>query len=610
MTLTKILIANRGEIAVRIIRAAREAGIASVAVYADDDADALHVRLADEAYALGGASPADTYLDIAKLLAAAERSGADAIHPGYGFLSERADFAAAVIAAGLTWVGPDPETIEVLGDKARARALAAEVGAPLVPGSAGVVGDAAEVVAFADEHGLPIAIKAVFGGGGRGMRVVRERAEIAEAFESAVREATAAFGQGDCLVERFLDRPRHIEAQVLGDRHGRIAVLGTRDCSLQRRNQKLVEEAPAPFISDELRERIHDAAAAVCRAAGYVGAGTVEFLLGEDGTLTFLEVNTRLQVEHPVTEMVTGVDLVQQQFVIAAGLPMTVPEEIPTFGHAIEFRINAEDPGLGYLPTPGTVERFDAPGGPGVRVDTGVYAGYTVPGSFDSMLAKLIVWGKDRDEALRRSRRALAEFHIDGVATVLSFDRHVVTDPAFVAADGAFGVHTRWIEEECTAEFEPAAAVAPPGAPRFARMPIEVDGRILELGLPESFLARLEAGAAALGGRVGGGAGAGGADGAGAGGTGDLGGSGFGLGSSGAGGSGSGAGALVAPFAGTLASWKADDGALVAAGDTIALLEAMKMEVPVKAAASGTLRHGAAAGTALAAGATLGSIEP
>ncbi|WP_205881272.1 acetyl/propionyl/methylcrotonyl-CoA carboxylase subunit alpha [Leucobacter viscericola] len=584
--LTKVLIANRGEIAVRVIRAAREAGIGSVAVYADADADALHVRLADEAYALGGVTPGETYLNITKLLELAQRSGADAIHPGYGFLSERADFAAAVIDAGLNWIGPDPSTIEALGDKARARALAEQVGAPLVPGTPGPVADADEVIAFADTFGLPLVIKAVYGGGGRGMRVVRDRAEIREAYESAVREAELAFGQGDCLVERFLDRPRHIEAQVLGDRHGRVAVLGTRDCSLQRRNQKLVEEAPAPFLDDALRERIHQAAADVCAAAGYVSAGTVEFLLGEDGTLSFLEVNTRLQVEHPVTEQITGIDLVQEQFRIAAGEPMSVPEQIPSFGHSIEFRINAEDPGLGYLPTPGTIERFDVPGGQGVRVDSGVYAGYAVPGSFDSMLAKLIIWGKDREQALARARRALDEFQIEGVATVLPFDRYVVTDPAFTAASGRFGVHTRWIEEECTATFEPAAAVAAPAAPRLTRMPLEIDGRLVEIGLPEALLSRLasgsgqslEAGSPADAGAAGGAAQA------------DP-------------------NAVLAPFTGTLSAWKVDAGAQVAEGDTVAVIEAMKMEVPVKAPRSGILRHSVAPGTNVSASAEIGVIE-
>ena len=588
MTLTKILIANRGEIAVRVIRAAKEAGIASVAVYADEDADARHVRLADEAYALDGRLPADSYLNIAKLLAVAERAGVDAIHPGYGFLSERADFAQAVIDAGLAWIGPDPGTIELLGNKARARTLAAEVGAPLVPGTQGAVRDVDDVLAFADQHGMPIVIKAVFGGGGRGMRVVRDRAEIREAYDAAVREAVAAFGQGECLVERFLDRPRHIEAQVLGDRHGRIAVIGTRDCSLQRRNQKLVEEAPAPFLSDALRERIHRAAADVCGAAGYVSAGTVEFLLGDDGTLSFLEVNTRLQVEHPVTEQVTGVDLVQEQFRIAAGEPMSVPETLPTFGHAIEFRINAEDPGLGFLPTPGMIERFDVPSGQGVRLDSGVDAGYAVPGSFDSMLAKLIVWGSDREQALARARRALGEFEVEGVATVLPFARYIVTDPAFTAPTGDFQVHTRWIEEECTATFEPAPAVPAPAEPRLKRARIELDGRMVQLGLPEALLGL-------LGGVGGVGGGGGGVDGGGE--FADLG---VGVGV--------GAGQLVAPFAGTLSAWKVENGAAVSEGETVAVLEAMKMEVPIKAPRAGTLTHLAQPGDPLAANAPLGSI--
>ena len=588
MSITKVLIANRGEIAVRVIRAAREAGIASVAVYADPDVDALHARLADEAHALGGSTPAETYLDIARLIEVARRTGADAIHPGYGFLSERADFARAVIDAGLTWIGPDPETIDLLGDKASARALATQVGAPLVPGTDGAVTGVDEVLAFVDAHGLPIAIKAVYGGGGRGMRVVRERSEVAQAYEAAVREAETAFGRGDCLVERFLDRPRHIEAQVLGDRHGRIAVLGTRDCSLQRRNQKLVEEAPAPFISDELRARIHGAAADVCGAAGYVGAGTVEFLLGEDGTLSFLEVNTRLQVEHPVTEAITGIDLVQEQFRIAAGEPMRVPEEIPTFGHAIEFRINAEDPALGFLPTPGTIQRFDAPSGQGVRLDSGVTAGYAIPGSFDSLLAKLIVWGRDREEALARSRRALAEFEIAGVATVLPFDRAVVADPDFTATgERGFAVHTRWIEEECTAEYEPAPAVPAPGSAALSRFPIEIDGRRSVIGLPASVLAGVAGGAASpLAG--------GDPSGADTGATGD---------------SEAPEGAIPAPFAGTLSAWKVDDGAAVEAGDTVAIIEAMKMEVPVKAPAAGILRRIAEAGSPVQSQASIGSIE-
>ena len=585
MQLTTVLIANRGEIAVRVIRAAHEAGLRAVAVYADADAEALHVRLADEAYALRGTTPAETYLDQAKILDAAARSGADAVHPGYGFLSESASFARAVAEAGLVWVGPDPETIEVLGDKASARTLAHDVGAPLAPGTNEPVADAEEVLAFADRHGLPVAIKAVHGGGGRGMRVVHERERVAEAFESAVREAETAFGRGDCLVERFLERPRHLEAQVLGDRHGRIAVLGTRDCSLQRRNQKLVEEAPAPFLDEELRERIHRAAADICGAAHYVGAGTVEFLLGEDGTLTFLEVNTRLQVEHPVTEEVTGVDLVQEQFRVAAGEPMGVPEEIPSFGHAIEFRINAEDPALGYLPTPGILEVFDAPSGPGVRLDAGFRTGQTVPGTFDSLIAKLVVWGRDREQALARSRQALAEFEVRGVATVLPFDRHVVTDEAFTAPEGRFGVHTRWIEEECTADFAAHPAVPAPEEPRLTRLPLEIDGRRTTIGLPEALLAHLGAG--------GGGAGAGGQA----------------AGASASGGADPDAGAVTAPFAGTLSAWKAEDGAAVSEGQTVAVLEAMKMEVPVKAHRSGTLRRAVGAGEQVAGGSPLGTIE-
>ena len=580
--LTTVLIANRGEIAVRVARAAREAGLRSVAVYADADIDALHVQVADDAYALYGETPAETYLDVEKLLEVARRSGADAVHPGYGFLSESARFARAVQDAGLAWIGPDPEAIELLGDKARARALAAQVGAPLVPGTNDPVKDADEAVAFADAHGLPVIIKAVHGGGGRGMRVVRQREQIAEAYESAVREAVTAFGQGDCLVERFLDRPRHIEAQVLGDRPGRIAVLGTRDCSLQRRNQKLVEEAPAPFLDAELRERIHQAAAGICGAAGYVGAGTVEFLLGDDGTLSFLEVNTRLQVEHPVTEMVTGIDLVREQFRIAAGEPMRVPEQIPSFGHAIEFRINAEDPGHGYLPTPGLIERFDAPSGQGVRLDAGFAAGHTVPGTFDSLLGKLVVWGRDRTEALERSRRALSEFEISGVATVLPFDRYIVTEPAFIGSGSGFGVHTRWIEEECTATFEPAAIVAAPGRAGLHRLPLEIDGRLVEVGIPDALLSRL----GAAGGTGGAATDPGASDGA----VAD-------------------AGSLLAPFAGTLSAWKADDGATVAEGETVAVVEAMKMEVPVKAPRAGTLRRVAAAGASVVAKEILGSVE-
>jgi len=478
----KILIANRGEIAVRIARACRDYGVRSVAVYADPDADALHVQMADEAWALHGTSAADSYLCMDKLLDIARRSGADAVHPGYGFLSERADFARAVQAAGLTWIGPPPEAIEALGDKVSARRLAAQVGAPLAAGTSGPVANAAEVLTFAEQHGLPIAIKAAYGGGGRGLKVAWCMEEVTELYDSAVREATAAFGRGECYVEQFLDRPRHIEAQIVADQHGRVVVVGTRDCSLQRRNQKLVEEAPAPFLNDAQRQQIQQAARDICTAAGYVGAGTVEFLLGQSGQISFLEVNTRLQVEHPVTEETTGIDLVIEQLCIADGQPLTLPDEPPVRGHSIELRINAEDPGRGYLPTPGRITRFDIPTGPGVRVDSGVAVGSVVPGSFDSLLAKLIVTGSTREQALARARRALQEFHIEGVASVLPFHRAVVSDAAF-AAD--FAIHTRWIETEMAVHFEPTPRPEfDDTAAPLRRTFIELDGKRLPLGLP------------------------------------------------------------------------------------------------------------------------------
>ena len=443
----KVLIANRGEIAVRIARACDDAQLASVAVYADIDADALHVSAADEAFSLDGNSPADTYLNIPKLLAVAAQSGADAVHPGYGFLSENADFAQAVLDAGLTWIGPTPDAIRLLGNKITARDAAVRAGAPLVAGSDGPVDTAAEARAFAEEHGLPIAIKAAFGGGGRGMKVVRVIDEVEEAFDSAVREAVAAFGRGECFVERYLDRPRHVEAQVLADAHGNVVVVGTRDCSLQRRHQKLLEEAPAPFLTDEQTTLIYDAAKAVCREAGYSGAGTVEFLVAADGTVAFLEVNTRLQVEHPITEETTGIDLVQEQFRIAAGEPLRLAEDPAPRGHAFEFRLNAEDVGRGFLPSPGTIGEFAGPTGPGIRLDTGVRSGSFVAPQFDSLLAKLIVTGADRQQALRRARRALAEMRITGVATVLPFHRAVLESPDFTSEDG-LGIHTRWIETD------------------------------------------------------------------------------------------------------------------------------------------------------------------
>lgn len=565
----KVLIANRGEIAVRVARACRDYGVASVAVYADPDADALHVRAADEAWALHGVRPADTYLDIAKLLDIARRSGADAVHPGYGFLSERAEFARAVMQAGLTWIGPRPETIEALGDKVAARKIARQVGAPLVAGTAEPVQSAEEVMAFARAHGLPIAIKAAFGGGGRGLKVAWKMEEVAELYDSAVREATAAFGRGECFVEQFLDRPRHIEAQVLADQHGQVVVLGTRDCSLQRRNQKLVEEAPAPFLTDAQRTSIHRAAQAICAAAGYVSAGTVEFLLSRTGQISFLEVNTRLQVEHPVTEETTGVDLVVEQLRIADGLPLSLTETPVPRGHSIEFRINAEDPGRGYLPTPGRIEHFAAPSGPGVRLDSGVAAGSVIPGSFDSLMAKLIVTGATREQALQRARRALAEFQIEGVASVLPFHRAVVQDPAFTAEQG-FGVHTRWIETEMQQDFAAALRPVPVQEQPLQRTWVEIDGRRVTLGLPASLLqgvaqtatsAPVSTTAAAVQ-------------------DGDV----------------------RAPMAGSLIAWKVAEGETVDAGAVIAVMESMKMESPITAPRAGRVAQQVVAGSSLQPG--------
>ncbi|MGH8824360.1 MAG: acetyl-CoA carboxylase biotin carboxylase subunit, partial [Jiangellaceae bacterium] len=454
--MTKVLIANRGEIAVRVARACRDNGIASVAVYANADRDALHVRMADEAYALHGETSAETYLVIDKLLDVAARAGADAVHPGYGFLAENASFAQAVIDGGLVWIGPPPAAIEALGDKVSARHIAQRAGAPLVAGTPDPVADADAVVAFADEHGLPVAIKAAFGGGGRGLKVARTREEIPESFESAVREAVAAFGRGECFVERYLDRPRHVETQCLADQHGSVVVVSTRDCSLQRRHQKLVEEAPAPFLSDEQNAQLYASSKAILKEAGYVGAGTCEFLVGQDGTISFLEVNTRLQVEHPVTEEVTGIDLVREMIRIADGQALGYDD--PTVrGHAIEFRINGEDPGRNFLPTPGPVTVFRPPSGPGVRVDAGVEQGSVVSQNFDSLLAKLVVTGATRAQAVERSRRALAEFDVEGLATAIPFHRAVLDDPAFAPADPAdpFSVHTRWIETEFDNRIEP-----------------------------------------------------------------------------------------------------------------------------------------------------------
>ena len=486
----KVLIANRGEIAVRVVRACRDAGYTSVAVYAEPDRDARHVQMADEAYALGGDTPTDSYLRIDKIIDAAAKSGADAVHPGYGFLSENADFAQAVLDAGLTWIGPSPQAIRDLGDKVTARHIATRAGAPLVPGTSEPVKDADEIIAFATEHGLPVAIKAAFGGGGRGLKVARTIDEIPELFASATREAITSFGRGECFVERYLDQPRHVEAQVLADNHGNVIVVGTRDCSLQRRHQKLVEEAPAPFLTDAQRAQIHESAKAICREADYSGAGTVEYLVGTDGTISFLEVNTRLQVEHPVSEETTGLDLVREQFRIADGEVLRFTSDPVPTGHAFEFRINGEDPGRNFFPAPGTVTTYLEPGGPGVRVDSGIGPNSVIGGAFDSLLAKLIVWGENRDEALARSRRALAEFVVDGMATALPFHRAVVSDPAFAPADGApFTVHTRWIETEFVNDipaFSGAGGPLDEPAPRETVV-VEVGGKRLEVSLPAGF---------------------------------------------------------------------------------------------------------------------------
>ncbi|WP_136036182.1 ATP-binding protein, partial [Microbacterium sp. K35] len=537
--MTRVLIANRGEIAVRVIRACAEAGYTSVAVYADQDADALHVRLADEAVGLGGDTAASTYLSVEALIDAARRSGADAVHPGYGFLSESAAFARAVEGAGLVWIGPSPESIDALGDKMTARRIAQRVGAPLAAGTDEPLSGPEEAVAFAEEHGLPIAIKAAFGGGGRGLKVVRELSEVAAAFEAATREAVAAFGRGECFVERFLERPRHIEVQVLGDGRGGVVVVGDRDCSMQRRNQKLIEETPAPALAPEQRSAIHEAARAICAEVQYRGAGTVEFLLAADGTISFLEVNTRLQVEHPVTEEVTGTDLVREQFRIAFGEGPSFTETPRPSGHAFEFRINAEDPGRGFLPSPGRVEALRIPGGPGVRWDSGIEAGDVVQPAFDSLIAKLIVHADTREAALVRARRALRELTVDGPATVIPFDLRAIDDPAF--ATDTFGVHTQWIETVLlpALDAQPRPAVAPVSG--LQRFPVEVDGRRVVLGLPAELLAGIGRPAPEPATEPA-------AD----------------------------ASELRTPAPGTLVRWLLDDGAEVAAGDPVAVLDAMK----------------------------------
>ncbi|MFC4222888.1 acetyl/propionyl/methylcrotonyl-CoA carboxylase subunit alpha [Lysinibacter cavernae] len=487
--ISKVLIANRGEIAVRIIRAAKDSGIASVAVYADQDRDSLHSKLADEAYALGGSTSADTYLVVDKILAVARRSGADAVHPGYGFLAENADFARAVINAGLIWIGPSPEAIEQLGDKVSARHVAEKVGAPLAPGTLNPVTGADEVLEFVDQHGLPVAIKAAFGGGGRGLKVAYHREDVAELFESATREAVTAFGRGECFVEKYLEKPRHVETQCLADAHGNVVVISTRDCSLQRRHQKLVEEAPAPFLTDEQNAELYRASKAILKEVGYVGAGTCEFLIARDGTVSFLEVNTRLQVEHPVSEEITGIDLVREQFRIAEGGVIDYDDPVAV-GHSFEFRINGEDPGMGFLPAPGPITQFKTFGGPGIRLDSGVTQGDSITGAFDSLLGKIIVTGATREQALERARRALDEFEVAGLPTVLPFHRKIVRDPAFVAADGVFGVYTLWIENEFNNDIEPwsgqVGSIA--ATPSRQNVVVEVAGRRVEVTLPTTLL--------------------------------------------------------------------------------------------------------------------------
>ena len=575
--ISKVLIANRGEIAVRVIRAARDAGIGSVAVYADQDRDARHVRLADEAYALEGETSAETYLVIDKLLSVARRSGADAVHPGYGFLAENADFARAVIDAGLIWIGPSPDAIERLGDKVSARHVAEKVGAPLAPGTLEPVTGADEVLAFADEVGLPVAIKAAFGGGGRGLKVARTREEIPELYESAVREATAAFGRGECFVEKYLDEPRHVETQCLADSAGTVIVVSTRDCSLQRRHQKLVEEAPAPFLTDEQRDLLYSSSKAILKEVGYLGAGTCEFLIGKDGTVSFLEVNTRLQVEHPVSEEVTGMDLVREQFRIAEGglLDDVDPEN---HGHSIEFRINGEDPGRNFLPTPGPVQVLRFPGGPGVRVDSGVTTGDVISGAFDSLLAKLIVTGHSREDAMERARRALDEFEVAGLPTVLPFHRKIVRDPAFTAENGEFGVYTRWIETDFDNDLEPWGGMFPEVAPAEKRhsVVVEVEGKRVTVSLPTNLLPstgsvsaapppkRRAAGSSTVAT------------------TGD---------------------ALTAPMQATVVKVSVEEGAKVVKGDLVLVLEAMKMEQPITAHRDGIVAGlDAPIGTTVSAG--------
>ncbi len=567
-----VLITNRGEIAVRVARAARDHGIKSIAIYSDEDRTSLHVATADEAYALDGLSAAQTYLDQAKIIAIAKKSGADAIHPGYGFLSENADFADKVIAAGLIWIGPPPAAIRLLGDKVSARKIAAEVGAPLVAGTIDPVDTAEEIVAFAKEHGLPVAIKAAHGGGGRGLKVAHTIEEIPELFASAVREAITGFGRGECFVERYLDKPRHVETQVLVDSHGNAVVVSTRDCSLQRRHQKLVEEAPAPFLSQAQIDELYKSSKAIMKLAGYVGAGTCEFLIGSDGTISFLEVNTRLQVEHPVSEEVTGIDLVREQFRIADGEAIS-PIDPVIRGHSIEFRINGEDPGKGFLPSLGTITKWEVPDGPGVRIDAGFDHGHTVGTHFDSLLAKLIITAATRDEAIARARRALREFEIGGLATALPFHRAIVNDPNFTKE---FKVYTSYIENEFDNQIEPFSFKQGVADSKAASQKIiaEVDGHRFEVLLhtPEPIQKRHRVKSNAVG-KI----------------AGD---------------------ALESPMQGTVVKIAKANGDRVAVGDLIVVLEAMKMEQPLIAHKAGTIAQlHVSVGQSVASGTTLCVIE-
>ena len=570
----KLLIANRGEIAVRIIQACRDMEIASIAIYADDDMGSLHVELADEAWGLVGATAKQTYLNIDAIIDIAKKSKATMVHPGYGFLSERAEFAQAVIDAGLKWVGPSPDAIQKLGDKIEARKIAASVGAPLVQGTQDPLNNAEEALAFAKQYGLPIAIKAAFGGGGRGLKVVWKLEEVKELYESAVREAKAAFGRGECFVEQYLDNPRHVEAQVIADQHGHVVVLGTRDCSLQRRNQKLVEESPAPFISDQIYQEILSSAKNICQAAQYVGAGTVEYLLSQNGTLSFLEVNTRLQVEHPVTEETAQVDLVVEQIRVALGEELSIQDTPKALGHAIEFRINAEDPSRGFIPAFGTLSLFEAPFGHGVRVDTGVRTGSLVSSHFDSLMAKLIVTGSTREIAIARAKRALKQFKIEGVASVLDFHRAVLNEPDFTEA---FKVHTRWIENDFKQILKPAQRSIPQHQQPMTLSYIEIDGKLHRLGLPAgmftqsttvtqhdteqytSFDVQPEH--------------------------------------------------LPAPINGAIIAWKVQSGEQVSEGQVVAIMEAMKMEVQVVAHQSGQIQILAAVGATCQADDVIASIQ-